>query len=242
MKLVKSLVAVAITVSMFSCGNQVKEVKTLNTEIDSVSYAIGLNMATQFKANLKEVNDDAFIQGYISGKDSTNLLVAQKDIQTIINTYLRKQQTAKMEEQRAKAAKEAEAKFGDNKIAGEDFLVENKSKEGVITTDSGLQYIILKEGTGDQPASPSTRVKVHYHGTNLEGEVFDSSVDRGTPAEFGLNEVIIGWTEGLQLMKEGAQYKFFIPQEMAYGAQQRGDKIKPFSTLVFEVELLEVLD
>ena len=191
MKLVKSLVAVAITVSMFSCGNQVKEVKTLNTEIDSVSYAIGLNMATQFKANLKEVNDDAFIQGYISGKDSTNLLVAQKDIQTIINTYLRKQQTAKMEEQRAKAAKEAEAKFGDNKKAGEDFLVENKSKEGVITTDSGLQYIILKEGTGDQPASPSTRVKVHYHGTNLEGEVFDSSVDRGTPAEFGLNEVII---------------------------------------------------
>ncbi|WP_435414798.1 FKBP-type peptidyl-prolyl cis-trans isomerase [Polaribacter aestuariivivens] len=242
MKLVKSLVAVAITVSMFSCGNQVKEVKTLNTEIDSVSYAIGLNMATQFKANLKEVNDDAFIQGYISGKDSTNLLVAQKDIQTIINTYLRKQQTAKMEEQRAKAAKEAEAKFGDNKKAGEDFLVENKSKEGVITTDSGLQYIILKEGTGDQPASPSTRVKVHYHGTNLEGEVFDSSVDRGTPAEFGLNEVIIGWTEGLQLMKEGAKYKFFIPQEMAYGAQQRGDKIKPFSTLVFEVELLEVLD
>ncbi|TMM31056.1 FKBP-type peptidyl-prolyl cis-trans isomerase [Polaribacter aestuariivivens] len=242
MKLVKSLVAVAITVSMFSCGNQVKEVKTLNTEIDSVSYAIGLNMATQFKANLKEVNDDAFIQGYISGKDSTNLLVAQKDIQTIINTYLRKQQTAKMEEQRAKAAKEAEAKFGDNKKAGEDFLVENKTKEGVITTDSGLQYIILKEGTGDQPASPSTRVKVHYHGTNLEGEVFDSSVDRGTPAEFVLNEVIKGWTEGLQLMKEGAKYKFFIPQEMAYGAQQRGDKIKPFSTLVFEVELLEVLD
>ena len=104
-----------------------------------------------------------------------------------------------------------------------------------------MQYRILKEGKGAKPVTTS-KVKVHYHGTNLDGVVFDSSVDRGTPAEFGVTQVIKGWTEGLQLMKKGAKYKFFIPQELAYGQQQRGKEIKPFSMLIFEVELLEVLD
>ncbi|QOD61203.1 FKBP-type peptidyl-prolyl cis-trans isomerase [Polaribacter haliotis] len=241
MKVIKNLAVVAITVTMFSCGKQIKEVKTLEKEIDSVSYAIGLNMSSQFKMNLKEVNNDAFIQGYLNGQDSTNLLIETKDIQKILSTYFQKKQMAQMEEQQAKAAKEAEEKFGENKKAGEDFLVENKSKDGVVTTDSGLQYIVMKEGTGDKPASSTTRVKVHYHGTNLEGKVFDSSVDRGTPSEFGLNEVIKGWTEGVQLMKVGSKYKFFVPQELAYGVQSRGENIKPFSTLVFEVELLDIV-
>ena len=109
------------------------------------------------------------------------------------------------------------------------------------TTESGIQYIVLKEGSGEKPAGPTTKVKVHYHGTNIEGNIFDSSVDKGTPATFGLNQVIKGWTEGVQLMNEGSKYKFFIPQELAYGAQQRGENIKPFSTLIFEIELLEVL-
>ncbi|QTD38214.1 FKBP-type peptidyl-prolyl cis-trans isomerase [Polaribacter batillariae] len=241
MKVIKILAAVTLTVTMFSCGKQIKEVKTLEKEIDSVSYAIGLNLANQFKANLKEVNKDAFIQGYLNGVDSTNLLIEAKDVQNIINTYLRKKQMAQMKEQQEKAAKEAAVKFADNKKAGEDFLAENKTKEGVITTDSGLQYIVLKEGTGEKPASAKTRVKVHYHGTNLEGKVFDSSVDRGKPSEFNLNQVIKGWTEGLQLMKVGSKYKFFIPQELAYGAQQKGENIKPFSTLIFEVELLDIV-
>ncbi|MGY0427233.1 MAG: FKBP-type peptidyl-prolyl cis-trans isomerase, partial [Polaribacter sp.] len=235
MRILKSLTVLVITASLFSCGNQVKQVKSLKTEIDSVSYAIGLNMASQFKVSLKEVNSDAFIQGYLNGKDSTNLLVNVKDAQTIISTYIRKKQMAEMKVKQEKAAKEAEVKFADNKKAGKDFLAANKTKKGVKTTASGLQYMVIKEGTGEKPLATS-KVKVHYHGTTVDGTVFDSSVERKKPAEFMVNQVIKGWTEGLQLMKVGAKYKFFIPQELAYGAQQKGAKIKPFSTSIFEVE------
>ena len=241
MKLVKKLAVVAITVSMFSCGNQVQDVKILETELDSVSYAVGLSMSGQLKSNFSEVNKSILSQGIRNGLDSTNLLIDAKDMQEVLSGYFKKKQQAQMEEQQAAASKAAEAKFGENKKAGEDFLEANKSKKGVKTTESGIQFIVLKEGSGEKPAGPMTKVKVHYHGTNIEGNVFDSSVDRGTPATFGLNQVIKGWTEGVQLMNEGAKYKFFIPQELAYGAQQRGENIKPFSTLIFEIELLEVL-
>jgi len=130
--------------------------------------------------------------------------------------------------------------FGDYKKEGEKFLAENKTKPGVKTTATGLQYVVLKQGKGDAP-KVSSRVKVHYHGTLTDGTVFDSSVDRGEPTEFGVGQVIKGWTEGLQLMNPGAKYKFFIPQDLGYGATPRpGGKIKPFATLIFEVELLEV--
>jgi FKBP-type peptidyl-prolyl cis-trans isomerase FklB len=241
MKLVKKLAVVAITVSMFSCGNQVQDVKILETELDSVSYAVGLSMSGQLKSNFSEVNKSILSQGIRNGLDSTNLLIDAKDMQEVLSGYFKKKQQAQMEEQQAAASKAAEAKFGENKKAGEDFLEANKSKKGVKTTESGIQFIVLKEGSGEKPAGPMTKVKVHYHGTNIEGNVFDSSVDKGTPATFGLNQVIKGWTEGVQLMNEGAKYKFFIPQELAYGAQQRGENIKPFSTLIFEIELLEVL-
>ena len=241
MKLVKKLAVVAITVSMFSCGNQVQDVKILETELDSVSYAVGLSMSGQLKSNFSEVNKSILSQGIRNGLDSTNLLIDAKDMQEVLSGYFKKKQQAQMEEQQAAASKAAEAKFGENKKAGEDFLEANKSKKGVKTTESGIQYIVLKEGSGEKPAGPMTKVKVHYHGTNIEGNIFDSSVDRGTPATFGLNQVIKGWTEGVQLMNEGAKYKFFIPQELAYGAQQKGENIKPFSTLIFEIELLEVL-
>ena len=241
MKLVKKLAVVAVTVSMFSCGNQAQDVKILETELDSVSYAVGLSMSGQLKSNFSEVNKSILAQGIRNGLDSTNLLIDAKDMQEVLSGYFKKKQQVQMEEQQAAASKAAEAKFGENKKAGEDFLEANKSKKGVKTTESGIQYIVLKEGSGEKPAGPMTKVKVHYHGTNIEGNVFDSSVDKGTPATFGLNQVIKGWTEGVQLMNEGAKYKFFIPQELAYGAQQRGENIKPFSTLIFEIELLEVL-
>ena len=241
MKLVKKLAVVAVTVSLFSCGNQVQDVKILETELDSVSYAVGLSMSGQLKLNFSEVNKSILAQGIRNGIDSTNLLIDAKDMQEVLSGYFKKKQQAQMEERQAAASKAAEAKFGENKKAGEDFLEANKSKKGVKTTESGIQYIVLKEGSGEKPAGPMTKVKVHYHGTNIEGNVFDSSVDKGTPATFGLNQVIKGWTEGVQLMNEGAKYKFFIPQELAYGAQQRGENIKPFSTLIFEIELLEVL-
>jgi FKBP-type peptidyl-prolyl cis-trans isomerase len=241
MKLIKKVAAIAITATMVSCGNQVKDVKTLETELDSVSYAVGVSMSGQLKTNFSEVNKSILAQGIRNGLDSTNLLIEAKDMQEVLSNYFKKKQSAQMEEKQAADAEAAEAKFGENKKAGEDFLAANKSKEGVQTTESGIQYVILKEGSGEKPAGPATRVKVHYHGTNLEGKVFDSSVDRGTPAEFGLNQVIKGWTEGVQLMSVGSKYTFFIPQELAYGAQQRGADIKPFSMLIFEIELLEVL-
>jgi FKBP-type peptidyl-prolyl cis-trans isomerase len=241
MKLVKKLAVVAVTVSLFSCGNQAQDVKILETELDSVSYAVGLSMSGQLKSNFSEVNKSILAQGIRNGLDSTNLLIDAKDMQEVLSGYFKKKQQVQMEEQQAAASKAAEAKFGENKKAGEDFLEANKSKKGVKTTESGIQYIVLKEGSGEKPAGPMTKVKVHYHGTNIEGNIFDSSVDRGTPATFGLNQVIKGWTEGVQLMNEGAKYKFFIPQELAYGAQQKGENIKPFSTLIFEIELLEVL-
>ena len=241
MKVVKNLVVVAITATMFSCGNQVKDVKSLETELDSVSYAVGLSMSSQLKSNFNEVNKTLLNQGIRNGLDSTNLLIEAKEIQKVLSSYFQKKQQATMKERQDKAAELAEANFSENKKAGEDFLAANKSKKGIQTTASGLQYRVMKEGSGEKPAGPATRVKVHYHGTNIEGKVFDSSVDRGTPADFGLNQVIKGWTEGVQLMNQGSKYKFFIPQELAYGAQQKGLDIKPFSTLIFEVELLEVL-
>tara|TARA_B100001057_G_C22827056_1_gene941837 strand:+ start:497 stop:1342 length:846 start_codon:yes stop_codon:yes gene_type:complete len=129
----------------------------------------------------------------------------------------------------------------DYRKQGVDFLAKNKTRAGVLTTESGLQYEILKNSEGPKP-TPTTKVQVHYHGTTPDGDVFDSSVDRNQPAEFGLNQVIKGWTEGLQLMSEGSKYKLYIPQELAYGANPSGDIIKPFMPLVFEVELLAILD
>ncbi|MCR9173076.1 MAG: FKBP-type peptidyl-prolyl cis-trans isomerase [bacterium] len=141
--------------------------------------------------------------------------------------------------QAAKAEKDAELYKG-NKEAGEKFLAENAKKPGVKVTESGLQYEVLKAGSGPKPSATS-RVTVHYHGTTIDGAVFDSSVDRGEPATFGVNQVIKGWTEALQLMPKGAKYKLYIPQELAYGATpQPGGPIEPYEALIFEVELLEI--
>jgi FKBP-type peptidyl-prolyl cis-trans isomerase FklB len=231
MKVIKSILSIAVVASMFSCGNQKADVKSLETEIDSVSYAIGLTMSSQLKQGFDEVNKDVLTQAIKNGLDSTNLLLESKDVQNVIKTYFQKKQASD------KAAELAKSEV--YKKEGVAFLEANKVKEGVVTTESGLQYIILKEGKGKKPTT-SSRVKVHYHGTTIDGTVFDSSVDKGTPAEFGVTQVIKGWTEGLQLMNVGAKYKFFIPQELAYGANPRPGVIKPFMALVFEVELLEI--
>jgi FKBP-type peptidyl-prolyl cis-trans isomerase FklB len=136
-------------------------------------------------------------------------------------------------------AKKLESTYGTNKSAGEAFLVENAKKEGVMTTASGLQYEVIVAGKGAVPTA-TDKVKVHYHGTLIDGTVFDSSVSRGEPAEFGVNQVIKGWVEGLQLMPVGSKYKFYIPQDLAYGAQAQGN-ITPFSMLIFEVELIAIV-
>lgn len=240
MRTIKFFTLVIATAILASCNNAGVTHKSLKTEVDSVSYALGYDMANKLKINFKEVDGDLFLQGYHNGVDSTNLLLEKKDLGKIISSYFRKKQQEKMKKQQEEAIKKAEEKYGDIKKAGEEFLAKNKTKKGVHTTASGLQYIILKEGKGKTPKL-TDRVKVHYHGTLLDGTVFDSSVDRKTPAEFGVGQVIKGWTEGLQLMKVGSKYKFFIPQELAYGATPRpGGKIKPFMPLIFEVELLEI--
>jgi FKBP-type peptidyl-prolyl cis-trans isomerase len=227
MSSIRNILTVLVIGTLFSCDNQVKEVKSLETELDSVSYAVGLSMSSQLKNGFEDVNKEILIQAIRNGLDSTNLLLDSKDIQT----YFQKKQ----EENKKKEL----AKFEVYKKEGIAFLEANKTQEGVKTTKSGLQYSVLKEGKGKK-AKTTDRVKVHYHGTTVDGTVFDSSVDRGTPSEFGVTQVVKGWTEGLQLMKVRSKYKFFIPQELAYGANPRPGIIKPYMALIFEVELLEI--
>ena len=234
-------ISIALLSQVFSYGQNTSE-KSLKTEVDSVSYALGMDMAIKFKENFEQVNNDLFIQGFKNVAASTNTLIEKDKIETILRTFFQKLQEEKKKEHEAEALKKSEAEFGDNKVAGEKFLAENKAKEGVKTTASGLQYIVVKEGKGEKPTETS-KVKVHYHGTLIDGTVFDSSVDRGEPAEFLVNAVIKGWTEVLQLMPVGSKYKVFVPQELAYGAFPRqGAPIKPFSTLIFDVELLEIVE
>jgi len=230
MKIVKILMTATVLVALTSCNSQSVTKKELKTEVDSASYALGLNMANQLKGNFEDLDKDLFIQGFTNGVDSTDILIESKDLQMFLSTFFRKKQQEAQEKQ-----------FAGLKKAGEDFLAENKSKEGVQTTASGLQYIVMKEGSGEKPLAAS-KVKVHYHGTSIDGNVFDSSVDRGKPSEFFVNQVVKGWTEGLQLMSIGSKYKFFVPQELGYGSNPRPNgPIKPFQALVFEVELLEII-
>ena len=225
-------------VMMASC-NKLKRQTTLSTEIDSVTYALGMDISSSLEREFPAMkNIDLFSQAILDVRDSSEVskvLISKDKVQEIIRSYF-------MRKQREKQEKQANEQYGDLKIKGQKFLEENQKKQNVKVTESGLQYIVLKEGTGEKPTSNDS-VTVHYHGTTMEGEVFDSSVDRKEPATFYLNQVIKGWTEGLQLMKEGAKYKFFIPQELAYGVNPPGGgqgKIKPFMPLIFEVELITI--
>ncbi|MEP1488636.1 MAG: FKBP-type peptidyl-prolyl cis-trans isomerase [Algibacter sp.] len=239
MKIVKVLGAVVLASTVFSCGKQGVSNKPLTTEIDSVSYAIGVDVASNVGSSFDEISNELFIQGYMNTIDSSNAKLDRAAAQKIVQAYFQKNQAKIQAKQQAAAAKAAEAQHAEGKAASIKFLEENKANEGVKVTDSGLQYTVLKEGSGDKPTAAS-KVSVHYHGTLIDGTVFDSSVDRGEPSEFGVGQVIKGWTEGLQLMTVGSKYKFFIPQELAYGANPRPGVIKPFDALVFEVELLEI--
>lgn len=239
MKVFKFLALTIIALSIVSCNNPVANKKSLESAVDSVSYALGLDMANKFKANLPEVNTAVFMQGYVNGMDSINLLIKNEDLMNVIQNYFQKEQAKQMIEQQKQALEEAEKEYGDIKKAGEEFLAENKNKKGIITTTSGLQYEILKEGKGAKPSATSM-VNIHYHGTLIDGTVFESSVEKNAPIEMRVNQFIQGWIEGLQLMPEGAKYKFYIPQELAYGAFPRPGVIKPFMALIFEVELLEI--
>ena len=179
-----------------------------------------------------ELNIDDFAQAIKDVIAGAELKVQHREAQQIVQDYFA-QQEQKINAQRAEQGKA-------QKEAGEKYLAENAKKEGVITTKSGLQYKVLTEGNGKQPTAKDT-VKCHYEGFLIDGTVFDSSVQRGEPATFPLQQVIAGWTEGLQLMKEGAKYRFFIPYRLGYGEGGAGASIPPFATLIFDVELIQVM-
>jgi len=238
MKTFKFIVLAIVSLTIFSCNKSVSK-KNLETKIDSVSYALGMDMAYKLKTNFGKLDSDLFIQGYLNGIDSTDLLLNTKDLE-IITAYYQQRRIAAINKKYLKSSKDLEVQYGPNKIRGEEFIAYNKSKKGVLSTESGLQYLVLKEGKGDRPKATS-RVRVHYTGKIINGTVFESSRKNNRPSEFNLNEVIKGWTEGIQLMTVGSKFRFFIPQELAYGATYKSNLIQPFSALVFEVELLEIV-
>ena len=201
--------------------------------MDKVSYALGLGIGQQLaQMGATDLNVDDFAQSIKDVLSGAELKVSHRDAQQIVQEYFAKKEAA-MNAERAEKGKAAKAE-------GEKYLMENAKKEGVITTPSGLQYQILKEGNGKKPTAKDS-VKCHYEGFLIDGTVFDSSVDRGEPISFALNQVIPGWTEGVQLMKEGAKFRFHIPYLLAYGERGAGAQIPPYSTLVFDVELIKVL-
>ena len=202
----------------------------LKTPLDSVSYALGMQVGNDLSKNIATLPGDPlniglFIDAMSKAlkNDTADFLIKGDNTVEIIQTYM-----AKAEEDRNKKTEE------ENRV----FLEKNRNNPNVITTASGLQYEVLRQGTGAKPEA-TDKVKVHYHGTLLDGTVFDSSVERGEPIEFELNRVIAGWTEGLQLMPVGSKYKFYIPSFLGYGARAMG-RIKPNSLLIFEVELLDI--
>lgn len=199
--------------------------------MDKVSYALGLGIGSQLKdMGAENLNIDDFAQA-IKDAIAGNKQLKDDEAQAIVQEFFMEQE----KKQRAAAAE----RFQENKSAGEKYLADNAAKENVHVTASGLQYEVLKEGNGKRPSATDT-VVCHYEGTLIDGKMFDSSIKRGEPATFPLNQVIAGWTEGLQLMQEGAKYRFFIPYELGYGERGAGASIPPFSALVFDVELIEV--
>ena len=202
--------------------------------MDKLSYALGHNIGRQLlglgmNGDFSAADFAAAVADVLSGAKPQ---VEEKEIERVLGEFF-----SGVEERQRAAAAQAGAKA---KEAGERFLAENGKREGVHTTASGLQYEVLSEGTGRQPRATDT-VRCHYHGTLTDGSVFDSSYERGNPLDFNLQQVISGWTEGVQLMKEGAKYRFYIPYHLGYGEQGAGGAIPPYAALVFDVELLKVL-
>lgn len=200
--------------------------------MDKVSYALGLGIGHQLKGmgGEKLVIDDfaQAIKDVISGNPTQ---MDMKEAQIVASNFM-----AEVEEENKKKREEIGAML---KMAGEQFLADNAKKDGITVTESGLQYEVLTQGTGRKPKATDS-VKCHYEGRLIDGTVFDSSYRRGIPATFGLNQVIAGWTEGVQLMQEGAKYRFYIPYNLAYGANGAGDSIPPYSALIFDVELIAI--
>jgi|SRR5690606_37824747 FKBP-type peptidyl-prolyl cis-trans isomerase FklB len=194
--------------------------------MDKLSYALGMSMASNLmNSGLKQLDVESFVKAFTDIMNNTTPSMSPREANQVIQDYF----TSIQDEMLRK-----------NLDAGRAFLEENAKKEQVVSLPSGLQYEVLVEGTGEKPKA-SDKVKCHYHGSLIDGTVFDSSVERGQPAVFGVNQVIKGWVEALQLMSVGSKWRLFIPSNLAYGEQGAGGSIEPNSTLVFDVELLEIV-
>jgi FKBP-type peptidyl-prolyl cis-trans isomerase FklB len=241
-KPVSILLSLFVTVALSA---QVKHVKkpvaatpiAFKNQTDSLSYALGMSLANFYKQQGITKINTVFINKAINDvMNNGNPLMTEEQMGTCINTYL----TAKQAEKSAAQRKANAGIIDSNHKTGDAFLAANKSKPGIVTTASGLQYEIIKQGDGPRPLA-TDKVKCHYVGTLINGTVFDSSVERGQPAEFPIGNVIQGWVEALQLMQVGSKWRLFIPPGLAYGDNQSGPLITPGSTLIFEVELLEIV-
>ncbi len=223
-KLTNAGIILLVIIALQSCNSISSKDAKLKTQADSASYMIGISVGYSLKMqSVPDIRPELIAKGIEEVMNSDSTISAQE-----ANMFLNMYFTQLREEKGRKNLEEGNA-----------FLAENKDKEGVVETESGLQYKVLVEGTGKSP-KPEDRVKCHYRGTLLNGEEFDSSYKLGQPAEFQLNRVISGWTEGLQLMREGGKYELYIPSNLAYGPRG-GQKIEPNMTLIFEIELLEVI-
>ena len=217
-----------ILIVLFSIGiaqsQKVKDVK-LKTANDSISYAFGVSIADNLRnQQIENLNPLALARAFFDIYNNSSKIKVE-DANTIIQTYFESQESKKFEENILKSKK---------------FHKENAAKEGVVTLENGLQYKIIKDGDGIMP-NVEDIVRVHYEGTLIDGTKFDSSYDRGEPAEFGLSQVISGWTQALQLMKEGSIWMLYLPYDLAYGSRPAGPQIEPYSSLIFKVELLKVI-
>lgn len=213
-------------------GSEKSKTVSLKTNKDTVSYFIGTDIARSLDGFKDEIDLDVLIQGLSDKLSNNKLLVNEDDAQNVMREFSVKMQ--KREEEKSAAA------GIENMDSGKKYLEANKAKKGVVTTESGLQYSVLKQGDGNKPQE-TDRVKVHYKGTTIDGKEFDSSYKRGEPATFPVTGVIKGWTEALLLMNVGSKYELCIPSELAYGERGAGQDIGPNSTLIFEVELLEIV-
>ncbi|HBK28616.1 MAG TPA: peptidylprolyl isomerase [Parabacteroides sp.] len=194
--------------------------------MDKVSYALGLSIGNNFQnSGIKSLQIEDFVQGLSDVLNEKQPAITYDEAKKVINDFFMRLHKEKLEI---------------NKKAGEEFLNINKGRAGVVTLPSGLQYQVLKQGNGEKPKA-TDKVKCHYHGTLINGTVFDSSIERGTPAVFGVNQVIPGWQEALQLMPVGSKWRLFIPSNLAYGENGAGEMIEPNSTLIFDVELLDIV-
>lgn len=228
----KLLVAI-IVCAMFLAGIVYAEEMVLNTQKDKISYSIGLDAGKNLKKQEIDINPEVLAKGLKDGLSGAKPLMTDQEVQETMTSF----RNELMSKQQDKIKMLAEK----NKKEGEAFLSENKKKEGIKTTKSGLQYKVIKEGTGKTPKADDT-VTVNYKGTLIDGTEFDSSYKRGEAATFPVNGVIAGWTEALQLMKEGSKWQLFIPSNLAYGERGAGGVIGPFAVLIFEIELVSVTE